>query len=271
MRNPFYTSATALLVCVLFSFQGKAPDYSKVLPGVVKVHEGLYYDQTEITNLDWQEYALDIARQHGKDSPQYRNVLPDSTVWSGLEYGEPYRTYYYSHPAYSSYPVVGITWKQATEYCLWRTNEVKASLQEDGKLDKAPAYFNYRLPTYEEWKMMYADLKDMPNFIGAEGKKKYRGMARWNMKRAAGEQMAQAGKLNDNADITAPVRSYWPNGYGVYNIKGNISEWLLEQNTHVGGAWNVPMASDVGKKQRLDSVSASVGFRCVCEVATDVP
>jgi formylglycine-generating enzyme len=34
--------------------------------------------------------------------------------------------------------------------------------------------------------------------------------------------------LNDAADITAPVYSYWPNDYGLYNMAGNVSEWVMD-------------------------------------------
>ena len=38
--------------------------------------------------------------------------------------------------------------------------------------------------------------------------------------------MGVAGNLNDNADITTDVRHYWPNDYGLYNMAGNVSEWV---------------------------------------------
>ena len=40
--------------------------------------------------------------------------------------------------------------------------------------------------------------------------------------------MGVAGHLNDNADVTAPIYSYWPNDYGLYNMSGNVSEWVLD-------------------------------------------
>ena len=43
-----------------------------------------------------------------------------------------------------------------------------------------------------------------------------------------GDYMGIAGKLNDKADITAPVYSYWPNDYGLYNMAGNVSEWVMD-------------------------------------------
>ena len=49
-----------------------------------------------------------------------------------------------------------------------------------------------------------------------------------NFKRVRGDNMGVAGSLNDDADITAPVRSYWPNDYGLYNMSGNVSEWVAD-------------------------------------------
>ena len=49
-----------------------------------------------------------------------------------------------------------------------------------------------------------------------------------NFVRGRGDYMGVSGHLNDNADITAPVFSYWPNDYGLYNMAGNVSEWVLD-------------------------------------------
>ena len=40
--------------------------------------------------------------------------------------------------------------------------------------------------------------------------------------------MGVAGHLNDGADVTAPVESYWPNDYGLYHMAGNVSEWVMD-------------------------------------------
>jgi gliding motility-associated lipoprotein GldJ len=60
---------------------------------------------------------------------------------------------------------------------------------------------------------------DQPQYIGQM-------MA--NFKRGRGDNMGVAGYLNDNADVTAPVFSYWPNDYGLYNMAGNVSEWVMD-------------------------------------------
>jgi gliding motility-associated lipoprotein GldJ len=60
------------------------------------------------------------------------SALPDTTLWrSALAYNEPYVENYYRHPAFSDYPVVGVTWEQATAYCTWRTDRVNEQILVD--------------------------------------------------------------------------------------------------------------------------------------------
>jgi formylglycine-generating enzyme required for sulfatase activity len=56
----------------------------------------------------------------------------------------------------------------------------------------------------------------------------YQGEFLANFKRAKGDVMGSPAALNDNADITAPVNSYEPNNIGLYNMAGNVSEWVLD-------------------------------------------
>jgi len=49
-----------------------------------------------------------------------------------------------------------------------------------------------------------------------------------NFKRGAGDNAGVGGYLNDKADITAPVRSYAPNDFGLYNMAGNVNEWVAD-------------------------------------------
>lgn len=260
-----YLSILMLFAVLSIASKDKVKDYSKVLPGVVMVSENLYYDETEASNFWWLEY-LHWTKTNKPEA--YKSILPDTNVWTAdLAYNEPYVKFYLRHVAYRNHPVVGVSWEQATEFCKWRTQRVEENLKAQGKRDKAPKHFNYRLPSYEEYMMMYNDIKGLPNEIGEEGKKKYIGMMRYNMKREPHELMAEAGKINDNADVTAPVKSYWSNSFGVYNIKGNVAEWLLEPNTYAGGAWQTPMTEDVSILKTTDMPSAAIGFRCVCEIS----
>ena len=112
---------------------------------------------------------------------------------------------------------------------------------------------NYRLPTEAEWE--YASLGLIGNNPERENKRRrgeevitdrnvypwgpkegsryglrnsYQGEFLGNFKRGRGDNMGVAGGLNDNADRTAPIFSYRPNAFGLYNMAGNVSEWCLD-------------------------------------------
>jgi gliding motility-associated lipoprotein GldJ len=85
-----------------------------------------YMDETEVTNVDYREYLYWITRVFYASYPEvYKRALPDTLVWrSKLGFNEPYVELYLRHPAYNYYPVVGVNWLQATDYCAWRTDRV---------------------------------------------------------------------------------------------------------------------------------------------------
>ncbi|MCK4466309.1 MAG: SUMF1/EgtB/PvdO family nonheme iron enzyme, partial [Bacteroidales bacterium] len=99
-----------------------------------------YLDETEVRNLDYREYLYWIRRVFTSYPEVYRKALPDTLVWrSPLAYNEPYVQYYFRHPSYNEYPVVGVTWLQANDYCLWRTDRVNEGiLMGEGILNLDP-------------------------------------------------------------------------------------------------------------------------------------
>lgn len=251
-----------------------------------------YMDETEVTNVYWLEYLYWLNRVYGADYPEiYDKALPDTLVWrSKLAYNEPYVNYYLRHPAYQDYPVVGVSWLQANDFCSWRTDRVnEAILIREGLFDHYPQQLNedhfstdaylagqyesgkrvdglpdlnpekdfrgvrmedgillpsYRLPTEAEWEFAayglignsYQELITERRIYPWDGHfvregdntSAYYGEFVANFVRGRGDYMGVAGSLNDNADITAPVYSYQPNDYGLYNMAGNVSEWVMD-------------------------------------------
>ncbi len=92
-----------------------------------------YMDETEVRNIDYREYVYWLTRVFGDNNRQVvYNALPDTLVWRDpVAYNEPYVEYYFRHPAYNQYPVVGVDWLQSNDYCQWRTDRVNESVMVD--------------------------------------------------------------------------------------------------------------------------------------------
>ncbi len=103
-----------------------------------------YMDETEVRNIDYREYLHWIRRVFVDYPEVYRNALPDTLVWRRpMAYNEPYVQYYFRHPSYNEYPVVGVSWLQATDYAAWRTDRVnEIILVREGILNPDPNQIN---------------------------------------------------------------------------------------------------------------------------------
>jgi gliding motility-associated lipoprotein GldJ len=270
-----------------------------------------YMDETEVSNTNWLEYLHWIRTTFppsasAENAEYYYSALPDTLVWRRpLSYNEPYVNNYLRHPAYQDYPVVGVSWEQAAEYCEWRTDRVNeyilrekgfmtsfkdlgkpgagnngtatanagsgtpfnteiylnGQIQDIGKrapqdlaagktkadrrnirLEDGEIFQPYRLPTEAEWEYaalgligntQYANINEKKiypwNGLGITSpKKSTRGMILANFKRGKGDYMGVGGSLNDKGSITQPVRSYTPNDFGLYNMAGNVNEWVAD-------------------------------------------
>jgi len=100
-----------------------------------------YMDETEVSNQDYREFTHWTSRVYPGDRAKMKSILPDTTKWRrALALNEPYVNNYFRHPAYSDYPVVGVTWEQAEAYCTWRTDRVNEQILVDrGILKHDPA------------------------------------------------------------------------------------------------------------------------------------
>ncbi|HVN57320.1 MAG TPA: SUMF1/EgtB/PvdO family nonheme iron enzyme [Bacteroidales bacterium] len=100
-----------------------------------------YMDETEVRNVDYREYLHWLRRVYTSYPEVYRKALPDTLVWrSPMGFNDPYVQYYFRHPSYNNYPVVGVSWVQANDYCIWRTDRVNEQiLIDEGELNPDPA------------------------------------------------------------------------------------------------------------------------------------
>ncbi|MGB1269791.1 MAG: gliding motility lipoprotein GldJ [Flavobacteriaceae bacterium] len=270
--------------------------------------QSFYMDETEVTNIMYMEYLDWTKKVYPPENENftkiYDGVVPDTLVWRNrLGYNEVMTNNYLRHPAYQNYPVVGVSWIQANQFCVWRTDRVNEDalekngyLKEDAKITDVTADSNfstntyiisptstyggnedilnggkkksknpqtnadgeeiniyatrstgilqpgYRLPTEAEWEFAALGMSEIRSYNVHRGRKKYpwsgqytrsgkrvtRGDHNANFKQGDGDYGGIAGWSDDGADITAEVMSYDPNDFGLYDMAGNVAEWVAD-------------------------------------------
>ena len=204
-------------------------DYVAVMDEIYLPQDQSYNGQRlmDVTKFEYSYKTMDIdaaARSNGDRSQfikeQKVQVYPDTAVWIkdfNYSYNEPMHNSYFWHAAYDNYPVVGVSWVQAKAFCDWRTlihNGFRKSKGEDD-VDR------YRLPSEPEWE--YAargGLESATYPWGGPYAKNDRGCFLANFKPLRGDY------AGDNSLYTVEADSYEPNDYNLYNMAGNVSEWV---------------------------------------------
>ena len=232
--------------------------YTEVMDSLYIPEEESYNGQrtVDVTTLKYKYSWMDIeaaARSRTGNRKDFiiqeeLEIYPDTTVWIRdftYSYNEPMHNDYFWHDAYSDYPVVGISWKQAQAFCNWRTK-----YKNDDQKSKGKQFVNkFRLPTEAEWE--YAARG------GIEG-----GTYPWggpyvisdtgcfmaNFKPQRGDYAA------DQALYTVEAKSYEPNDFNLYNMAGNVSEWTnssYDANSYEYVSTMNPNAGDGNNKRKV--------------------
>ena len=101
-----------------------------------------FIGETEITNYEYREYVTWLKFVFPPSDQSFKNIytgaLPDTLVWNNKLSRNDYAETYFRAPEYDYYPVVGVSWQQASRYCDWltdRTNE--RELMNQGLIDKS--------------------------------------------------------------------------------------------------------------------------------------
>ncbi len=264
-----------------------------------------FYRRKEIDTrkLKFEYYWIDLKEAAQKSNREQGNtdrsvfikkdiisVYPDTLAWIHdftYSFNDPITTMYYWHPAYDDYPVVGITWKQARAFCIWRTQLLNSYLMSNGETFVQ----DFRLPTESEWEYASRGGHDLaPYPWGGPYIRNSRGCFLGNFKPMRGNYM------DDGGFYTVKVTSYWPNDYGLYCMAGNVAEWTsnaydesaynfshdlnpdysyeakesdpvsLKRKVIRGGSWkDVGFYLQTGTRtyEYQDTAKSYVGFRCV--------
>ncbi|HEY9114933.1 MAG TPA: SUMF1/EgtB/PvdO family nonheme iron enzyme [Bacteroidales bacterium] len=147
-------------------------------------------------------------------------VYPDTLAWIHdytYSFNDPLTEKYFWHPAYDHYPVVGVNWRQARAFCVWRTEFLNSKMD---KKKGESALSEFRLPTEAEWEWAarggYA-LNPYP--WGGPYTRNEKGCFLANFKPLRGNYIADGGLR------TVVVAHYPSNDWGLYDMAGNVAEW----------------------------------------------
>ena len=216
-----------------------------------------YMDDTEITNNEYRQFTqFFIEGGTIQDMPtvslqDFRtNYYPDTTVWVrdfAHHMGDPLQDYYFYHPGYDDYPVVGVDWEAATFFCEWRTKFWNDYRKTEG-LPEMPAF---RLPSEAEWEYSARGGRPMAKYPwGNPYIRNSKGCMLANFKPGRGNF------YDDAYAYTAPVQSFFPNDYMLWDMSGNVSEWCLDDFNPA----SVPTVWDLNPQyidKRTDKTSSS--------------
>jgi formylglycine-generating enzyme len=171
----------------------------------------------QVTNLDGTR--TDVANRSSFIKHNIVNIYPDTLCWIRdftYSFNDPQASLYFWHPSFDDYPVVGVSWVQATAFSIWRTDFMNSALRKNG----IPDVQSYRLPLETEWEYAARGGLDLSMYPwGGPYTRNYEGCFLANFKPLRGNY------IDDGNVYAGKVGSYEPNEYGLYDMSGNVAEW----------------------------------------------
>lgn len=211
-------------------------------PGTIQVGD-IYVDQNEVLNLHYIEFLY--YKKLELEPNEYDKLVPVETqVQNGI-------LIRHELPANRYKPVVGITYKQASEYSKWRSEFVSKKLGKEIK---------YRLPSIEEWNEIAQFVIDSyPNKVEKEIKKAKKAILKHDSELLIFESKASRKKSRS------------PNEYnlkGIYNYFDSVSEMTSEVGIAKGANNSdlVDLQENLNRIINYDSANVYIGFRCVADM-----
>jgi formylglycine-generating enzyme required for sulfatase activity len=229
----------------------------------------------EVTNLEYRTFLTDIET---KEPELLSKLQIDKEGWVKRfpeGYVKPMDKLYYTHEAYNDYPVVNISQFAAKEYCKWLTSKLNENKSKEEqiivRLPKrsefiragAGSNYNYQYAWGNNY-LTNSEGKFLCNFTRIP----YANMSRGeNGKLIIKNGRPELDHMSDGTMYMAKVKSYYPSEFELYNLNGNVAEWLEEDNIAAGGSW-YDFGYDVRLQstKRVEGSSPEVGFRPVFTV-----
>lgn len=251
-----------------FSSSGKT-----LYPRTQKISDNLYFQETEVTNLEWKEFLFFVRLDSGEQ--YYLNMLPDQNRL-------PCNNYFYDD-FYNLYPLVGISYEQAKEYCLWKTGVANLIFEVHNQKN---IQLTFRLPTLKEWQSAATNIEYDNVAIVKISSDSYDYIKKQlNLKVSGKEVKNKISVFNKSNKAVYPlhclqdwgpfkiqdfpqyVYSFPHNHFKLFHMRGNVFEMLETKGLAAGGSYLTEFEELTNNPiQKYKTPRKDLGFRTICEI-----